>query len=129
MSADLLTPGTVVDHLVGRGLVQSGSEAQVVELGGGVSNVVLAVRTPSLRVVVKQSLPRLRVEDEWFAKRERAMTEADVLRLGAELTPGSVPAVLDADPDACALVIEEPPRSRARTRPGRRRAPLGRCPG
>jgi hypothetical protein len=28
------------------------------------------------RVVVKQALPRLRVEDEWLAKRERAINEA-----------------------------------------------------
>ena len=106
---DLLTADTVVDYLVGRRILEPGSATQVTELGGGVSNVVLSVRTPHLRVVVKQSLPKLRVADEWLAKRERAITEADVLRLASELTPRAVPDVLDVDPDACALVVDEAP--------------------
>jgi 5-methylthioribose kinase len=78
-------------------------------LSGGVSNVVLAVESEGLRAVVKQALPRLRVADEWLATQDRALTEADALRLAAELTPGAVPAVLDVDDSSYAIVIAMAP--------------------
>ena len=59
--------------------------------------------------MVKQSLPRLRVADEWLAKRERAVTEACALELAAALMPGAVPRVLDLDREACAFTIERAP--------------------
>ena len=70
---------------------------------------MLSVHRGDLRVVVKQALPRLRVADEWLAKRERAITEGEALRLAQQLTPGSVPQVLDVDEVACALTITEAP--------------------
>lgn len=105
----LLNARNVASYLVARGLIEEGDQVEVQELGGGVSNTVLAVRADDRRAVVKQSLPRLRVPDEWLAKRERAVTEAEMLRLVADLTPGRAPALLDADPEACALVIEHAP--------------------
>ena len=104
----LLTAETVGPYLVDRGLVPAGSRVTAHELGGGVSNVVLAV-DGAIRAVVKQSLPRLRVEEEWLAKRERALTEAAALALVDRLTPGAVPTVLDVDTEACALTIERAP--------------------
>ncbi len=71
--------------------------------------MVLAVRAEGLHVVVKQALPRLRVADEWLAKRERAVAEAAALRLAGELAPGAVPRVLDVDEEECALVVEHAP--------------------
>jgi aminoglycoside phosphotransferase (APT) family kinase protein len=106
---ELLSAETVVGYLRARGLLAGGGEATVADLGGGVSNVVLAVSTPVRTMVVKQALPKLRVADDWPAKRERAVTEADALRVGGELTPSLVPRVLDVDPDACALTIAYAP--------------------
>ena len=74
------------------------------------SCVVLDVTQGAQRIVVKQALGRLRVADEWLAPTSRAVTEADALRLGAELTPGAVPRVLDSDPDNSVLVIERAPQ-------------------
>lgn len=105
----LLDASTVGAFLVERGLVEHGSDVNARPLGGGVSNVVLAVEADGLRAVVKQALPRLRVADEWLATQERALTEADALRLAADLTPGAVPAVLDVDESAYAIVIAEAP--------------------
>jgi 5-methylthioribose kinase len=102
----VLSAGTVVPYLVARGLLDEGGRAEVEELGGGVSGMVLAVRAPGARVVVKQALPRLRVEDDWRAKLERTEIEAAALRLCDRLTPGRVPAVLDLDPDAHVVVME-----------------------
>jgi 5-methylthioribose kinase len=103
----LLSVETVAEYLAGRGVIDQAAQAKAEArtLGGGVSNVVLAVKTPDAEVVVKQSLPKLRVAEEWLAKQERAITEAAALQLAADLTPGAVPAVLDVDEAAFALTI------------------------
>jgi tRNA A-37 threonylcarbamoyl transferase component Bud32 len=105
---ELLSPGTAAAYLRERGVIGAGA-AQVDELGGGVSNVVLAVTTDERRVVLKQALPRLRVASEWLAKRERALAEARGLEIAGSLAPGSSPRVLDVDPARCALTIEAAP--------------------
>jgi len=101
----LLNSDTVISYLAGRGLLRPGPPAPVEALGGGVSNVVLAAGA----YVVKQALPRLRVAEEWLAKRERALTEGEALRFAARLTPGRVPDVLDIDREACAITIARAP--------------------
>jgi 5-methylthioribose kinase len=101
----LLSAGTVGEYLVHRGLVPEGTPVAARELGGGVSNVVLAVEAAGRRLVVKQSLARLRVADEWLAKRERVLTEGAALRLVGKLVPGAVPEVFDVDSDRCAITI------------------------
>jgi aminoglycoside phosphotransferase (APT) family kinase protein len=105
---DLLTEASAAEYLRGRGVIGDGP-ASVEALGGGVSNIVLAVTTAQRRVVLKQALPRLRVAREWLAKRERALAEARALALAVALAPGSSPRVLDVDPDRCALTIEAAP--------------------
>jgi aminoglycoside phosphotransferase (APT) family kinase protein len=100
--------GGVVSYLRDRGVIEAGP-AHVVELGGGVSNLVLAITTRERRVVFKQALPRLRVADEWLAKRERALAEARALTIARGLAPGSVPRVIDVDPERCAITIEAAP--------------------
>ena len=106
---ELISPETDGDYLVERGLVAPGAPVTAVELGGGVSNVVLAVRAPGLSAVFKQALPRLRVADEWLARRERSITEGEVIELLARLTPGAVPDLLDLDRERCALTIAHAP--------------------
>jgi 5-methylthioribose kinase len=71
------------------------------ELGGGVSNTVrLAEFSDGRRIVLKQALPKLRVEQDWFADRGRIFRESSVLRqLAQHLPPGSLPAVLFEDRD------------------------------
>lgn len=104
----MLTPATVAAYLRERGFPDAGGEPPV-ELGGGVSNVVLAVRSGRRELVVKQALPQLRVAEPWPAKRERTLTEAAALSLVRRLTPDSAPRVLDLDETRCALVIERAP--------------------
>jgi aminoglycoside phosphotransferase (APT) family kinase protein len=104
----LLDATTVGDYLVRRGVLERPPD-RVVELAGGVSNVVLLAEAGPTRVVVKQALPRLRVADEWYADPARALTEARALRLLGELTPGAVPDVLDEDADRFALTIAAAP--------------------
>ncbi len=111
--APLLSVRTVTDYLVRSRLLERGSVDSVTELGGGVSNVVLAVRAGRRQWVVKQSLPRLRVEQEWLATQERTVHEARGLRLADRITPGAVPAVVHLDPERYVLVLERAPEGMA----------------
>lgn len=106
---ELLTVDTVGEHLVSTGLIRGHEEVSAAKLGGGVSNVVLSVTAGADRFVVKQSLERLRVQDEWLAPRGRILTEARAARLTGELTRGAVPEVFDVDRRTGVIVIEHAP--------------------
>jgi 5-methylthioribose kinase len=68
------------------------------ELGGGVSNTVLLARTDRGRIVLKQALGRLRVEQEWLSDRTRIFRESAAMKaLGAVLPPKSVPSLVFED--------------------------------
>ncbi len=68
------------------------------ELGGGVSNTVLLAGTDRGRIVLKQALGRLRVEQEWLSDRTRIFRESAAMKaLGALLPAGSVPALVFED--------------------------------
>jgi 5-methylthioribose kinase len=105
----IITTETVGSYLTSKGVLSSGSRVEVTELGGGISNTVLGVEADELWCVVKQSLAQLRVAEEWLAKRERAVTEAQAIALADSLMPGAVPRLLDLDRAACAFTIERAP--------------------
>jgi Phosphotransferase enzyme family len=91
-----LNADTAVAYLTERGAISG--RAEVEPLGGGISNVVLRVRSAGDCFVVKQSLPRLRVEAVWEVDRKRIFVERDCMRyLGNILAPGTVPDVRFSD--------------------------------
>lgn len=91
-----LTVSTTPNYLVSRGF--DPALLRVTELAGGVSNVVLLVEHPGGRFVLKQALPQLRVEQEWFSDMRRIFAECAALRtLAPRLPAGSVPEVLFED--------------------------------
>jgi 5-methylthioribose kinase len=104
-----LSRRTVAGYLVERGVFERADDLEVVELTGGISAVVFAVRGEGKRVVVKQALARFRVADEWLVPQDRALAEAEALELMGRLAPGSVPRLLDVDSETFALVMEEAP--------------------
>ena len=63
MAKDLLDETTVVAYLINRGIING--PAEVEELTGGVSNVVLAVKSGDKDLVLKQALPQLKVAAVW----------------------------------------------------------------
>jgi aminoglycoside phosphotransferase (APT) family kinase protein len=99
---DLLT--TILQQ---RGYLAAGETLHIERLGGGVSNDVLRVTTPRTRLVIKQSLPKLRVQMDWYADQERIWRERDYLQTVGAWLPGNVPAVLFADEANFVLAIEE----------------------
>jgi len=103
-----------VEYLAKR-LGISRNEVQTTDLGGGVSNHVVLVETPDARFVLKQSLPKLRVREDWFSDRSRIFREAEALRvLAPDLPPGSVPEVLFEDRAEYAFAMSAAPAT-ART--------------
>ena len=90
-----LKASTAADYLAARGAI---GPFKLSELAGGVSNIVLLVETGAERYVLKQSLPRLRVAQEWYSDRSRIFRECDALRTIAGLWPrGWAPEVLFED--------------------------------
>jgi 5-methylthioribose kinase len=84
--------------------------AEVEELTGGVSNVVLAVKAGNKDLVLKQALPQLKVAAVWKADQRRAIVEANGMKLLHSITPDSVPELIDFDPEDFTLTMERLPR-------------------
>jgi len=111
----LLSPGNVKDYLAGQGLWPSGLPMSVRELGGGVSNTVLLVegRGPDgeeRRWVVKQSLGKLRVKDDWRSERSRIFREAEAIQaLGPVLGPETLPQIVHVGHDDYLFVMTAAP--------------------
>ena len=79
------------------------------------SNTVLLVENGNRRLVLKQSLGKLRVEQDWYSDRARVLREADAIEsLSAYLPPGSLPRILFHDRENFAFAMTAAPSS-ART--------------
>jgi hypothetical protein len=103
-----LTVESVRDYVAERG-IDIGAPNRVTALVGGVSGNVFLVEGTDRRIVVKQALDQLLVKDPWFAKPERAQTEAAALGLFHKLTDRHVPELLDSDDERCTLVMTAAP--------------------
>jgi 5-methylthioribose kinase len=105
-----LTAEAGPEYLVSRGMPRP---RLVRELGGGVSNTVLLVEGAGAeggRLVLKQALGRLRVEQEWLSERTRIFRESAALaRLAPHLPPGSLPEVLFEDRGNCLFAMSAAP--------------------
>lgn len=106
-----LTEDTLAAYLDERGIVTDGP-AEVVQLGGGVSNVVLKWTTGTKSGVVKQSRAQLRVAELWLSDVRRALNERDAIELlGERLGSASVPTLTFSDDDAMAFGMELAPET------------------
>jgi 5-methylthioribose kinase len=98
-----LSPDNAVAYLFDHGLISQAAArtASATPLGGGVSNIVIRVSTSGDTdgaLVIKQSLPQLRVAQDWFADRRRIHREwASIQYLANVLPPGAIPRVIYAD--------------------------------
>ena len=108
MAKELLDETTVVAYLTGRGIISG--PAEVEELTGGVSNVVLGVKADGKDLVLKQALPQLKVSAVWKADQRRAIVEANGMKLLHSITPDSVPDLIDLDPEEFTLTMDRLPR-------------------
>lgn len=108
-----LTPENLTPYLVNRGLAEKNEKVCVRELGGGVSNVVLLAEfpgEPGRRWVVKQSLDKLRVEDDWRSERARIFREAEAIEcLQDALGRSSLPRIIAVDRENYLYVMTAAP--------------------
>ena len=94
LALDKMDSTAIGRYLAARGVLDAATAVTVAALGGGVSNIVLMVKTPAQCLVLKQALPELRVEAYWPSRVDRALREAEALRIVTEHLPGgSVPEV------------------------------------
>ncbi len=83
-----LTPPTAAGYLRERGAIGIHEAVELRELAGGVSNTVLLVHRPDSPggdFVLKQALPRLKVQQEWLCSIERIWREVEVLEICGSL--------------------------------------------
>ena len=109
----LLSAEDLPDYLRSRGLAARDDRLDVRALGGGVSNLVLLVEwpgNPGRRWVVKQSLGKLRVKDDWRSDRGRIFREADSIRaLRPFLGERALPEVVHIDAENFLFVMTAAP--------------------
>ncbi len=106
MSDSVDDPG-LLEALRGCGLLGPAEAARLRPLTGGVSSDVFRLDTGDGRtLVVKRSIPRLRVKEEWLAPVERVAGEVRWLKLARSIDPRLAPEVLAELPEAHVFAME-----------------------
>ena len=94
LALDKMDSAEIGHYLTAQGVLGDSAPLTVEALGGGVSNIVLKVTTPAQCWVLKQALPELRVAAYWPSRIDRAVREAEALRVvSGHLPSGAVPTV------------------------------------
>lgn len=105
----MLDESSVISYLTERKLLSGNATVEV--LTGGVSCVVLAVKSAEREIVVKQALPELKTKAKWVADQRRAIVEAEAMRVYQSITPDSVPELLDCDEANFTLTMSRLPNT------------------
>lgn len=80
------------------------------ELGGGVSNTVILADAPQYRLVIKQSLGKLRVAETWESDRGRIFREAAAMKwLSPRISQAAIPRLLIEDRENFAIAMQSAP--------------------
>lgn len=105
----------LIDYLRRTGRIGAGESPEVRVLAGGVSNRTVLVERGTATTggdwVIKQALPKLRVQVDWFSDPARVHREAAGLRWLEQLLPaGSVPRFVFEDHDHHMLAMSAVPQ-------------------
>jgi aminoglycoside phosphotransferase (APT) family kinase protein len=95
----------ILDYLRKHRLL-SGNHARLTSLAGGVSSDIMLVEEGTKKFVLKRSLEKLRVEDDWHCNTARNITECEAIRYASRLFPANVPRILHADSENRLFVME-----------------------
>lgn len=99
MPVNIEASDELLRYLRSNGHVGPEDAPRMTALHGGVSNrTVLVEHEDGSAWVLKQALPRLRVEVEWFSDLARTQREASGLRWLSRMMPGAVPDYIFEDP-------------------------------
>lgn len=83
-----------------------GSKIQFKPLKGGVSSDIVQVSDGNNSVVVKQALPKLNVEDDWYADISRNENEQKFLRFLEQVKPEATPKLFYSNSEYSFFVME-----------------------
>lgn len=107
-----ISEANAIGYLQQNKLISATEACNTAFLGGGVSNIVLRVTTPFVDWVIKQSLPKLHVADEWLARQDRIFRESACMRLLGELIKSChIPEVIFEDKENYIIIISAAPQS------------------
>ena len=93
-----MTPTEILTLLHQRGLTAEPG-ASCTPLGGGVSSDIWLIEDGHMRFVVKRALPKLRVDQDWFADVSRNRHEQDFIDYVSRFLPDAVPHILHRAPE------------------------------
>lgn len=100
MNEEKITSLLIKENLI------SGSKINFKPLKGGVSSDIVLVSDGEKSVVVKQALPKLNVEDEWYADISRNENEQKFLRFLRKIQPEASPKLLYSNSEYSFFVME-----------------------
>jgi len=100
-----MSQAEILDYLRKHRLL-SGNQAQLTPLLGGVSSDIMLVAEGTKKFVLKRSLEKLRVEDDWRCSTARNIAECEAIRYASQLFPANVPRILHADSERRLFVME-----------------------
>ncbi len=92
--------------LMRSGLFQPGEPPVGTQLTGGVSSDIWRIETTERTFCVKLALPKLKVQQDWFAPVERNRYEHRWYRTACNAVPGSAPKILAFDDEAMLFAME-----------------------
>jgi len=97
---------TLTDSLRDMGLAGPHDEPRYRALTGGVSSEIWRVDLPSGAVCLKCALPKLRVEQDWFASVDRWKFEVAWFRVARSIVSEAVPKILGVDTERHLFAME-----------------------
>ncbi len=107
---DIENPSELLAYLVQGDRITKDEQPKITVLQGGVSNKTVLLERTSESWVIKQALPKLRVETPWYSDPSRIQREAEGLRTLAQLIPNNVPTFLFEDTEQHVLAMSAVPQ-------------------
>lgn len=101
----MIDKDSIVKTLVTNGLIDNG-QVDFEPLEGGVSSDIYLLSEGRNQLVIKQALPKLQVEDHWYADVSRNQTEQAFIHYLEKIRPDAVPELLYTDADQQFFVME-----------------------
>ena len=100
----------LLDYLKATKLIDVNNPVRINRFSGGVSSKVIQVSLQNDSFVIKQSLSKLRVKDDWFSDIRRIITERKCLEVYNRIVPDYVPRILHYDDQNYLFVMESAPK-------------------
>jgi 5-methylthioribose kinase len=110
MNLDIENPDELLTYLEQTERITKGEQPNITILQGGVSNKTVLLERETESWVIKQALPKLRVEVDWFSDPSRIHREALGLRYLFQFMPQHVPHFIFEDVDNNVLAMSAVPK-------------------